>query len=156
MDVFLCASCKFFLGSDSGLGDVAAMFGRPVAIANAAPFFHAIRSQPQAIGIPKLYWCRDEKRYLAFGEVAESPASSYRLSHLFDEAHLTLVDNSPDEIRDLALEMLERLDGVATYTGEDEILQNQLRSLMKPTHYTYGAPGRVGRDFLRKYQALLK
>lgn len=156
MDVFLCATCRFFLGSGSGLGQVPAMFGRPFIMANTAPFFHVIGLTPQNIGIPKLYWSDDEERLLTFREIAESDVGRYFHADLFKEAHLTLVDNSPDEVRDVALEMLDKLDGARVYTAEDEILQVRFRSFMKPIHHTYGAPGRVGRDFLRKYRALME
>ncbi|MEG3842547.1 hypothetical protein, partial [Microcoleus sp. herbarium14] len=60
------------------------------------------------------------------------------------------VDNTPEEINDLVLEMLDRLEGRVQYTEKDEVLQQQFNSL--PTPYgSYPANSRIGRSFLQKY-----
>lgn len=53
------------------------------------------------------------------------------------------------------MEMLDRTENRLFYTLEDERLQERFKSLMNPSHYSYGAISRVGRDFLRKYSFLL-
>jgi hypothetical protein len=64
-------------------------------------------------------------------------------------------ENTPDDIRDLVLEMLERTAGTVVYTEKDEALQRRFKQMMRPSHYSYGSVARVGRDFLRKYRRLL-
>lgn len=155
MDIFLCASCGFLLGSSSGLYNVANIFGVPCAVANQAPMSVVLPYGPRDIGIPKLLWSLKEQRYLSFKEVLNSPIGNFRYTPLYTEAGVQVIDNSPDDIRDLALEMLERTEGTLTYTAEDERLQERFKSLMKPGHYSYKATSRVGRDFLRKYAMLL-
>ena len=61
------------------------------------------------------------------------------------------------EIKDLTLEMLDRLDSCAVYTEEDERAQVEYQRLMysRVTPTTFGAFGRVGRDFLRERRDLL-
>jgi hypothetical protein len=51
--------------------------------------------------------------------------------------------------------MMEGLEGRARYTLEDERLQDAFRALLKPNHYSYGAAGRIGRDFLRRHADLM-
>ncbi|MBV9834111.1 MAG: hypothetical protein JO055_06885, partial [Alphaproteobacteria bacterium] len=63
---------------------------------------------------------------------------------------LELVNNTPEEILALAQEMLERLDGRAVYTADDEARQDKFRALFAKGHYSYGAASRIGRDFLRQ------
>ena len=41
LDMFLCSSCRFFLGSHTGLFETAAMFRRPAALVNVIPFGEA-------------------------------------------------------------------------------------------------------------------
>jgi len=155
MDVFLSASCRFFLGSSSGLQAIASIFGVPVASANAATFSAVLCWRPGDIGLPKLHWSETDHRFLTFREVLGSPIGDFRHSDLFEEAGVRLVENSPEDVRDLALEMLDRIEGKIVYTREDEMLQDRFVSLMKPGHYTYGSAARVGRDFLRKYRGLM-
>ena len=156
MDVFLCATCKFFLGSDSGLYHVSSVFGVPAAIANYAHLSGVLPYGPADIGIPKLIWSEKDKRYLAFKEVLGSPSGKYLFDHLFMRAGLRPVENSAEDIRDLAMEMLDRTEGVLQYSGDDELLQKRFKALMNPNHYSFGAISRVGCDFLRKYSLLLE
>jgi len=155
MDVFLCASCVFFLGSSSGLSSLSNIFGVPVASANAAPFSMVLHFRPGDIALPKLYWSEMSHRFITFEEVLGSPAGDFRHTDLFRQAGVSLIENSPEDVRDLALEMLDRIEGRVVYSEEDEVLQERFVSLMKPGHYTYGSAARIGRDFLQKYRELM-
>lgn len=155
MDVFLAGSCRFFLGSDSGLYHLAGVFGVPAAIANYSHMSGALPYGTRDLGIPKLIWSEKEKRYLSFREILDSDISCFLQDKNFEDAGLKAVENSGEDIRDLAHEMLGRLEGRWQTTEEDERLQESFKSLMKPTHYSYGAASRIGRDFLRKYSFLL-
>ena len=68
---------------------------------------------------------------------------------------ITLVENTPDEIRDVVIEMEERLKGTWKTTKEDEILQRKFWSLYKSSELHGKIYSRIGADFLRTYQALL-
>jgi putative glycosyltransferase (TIGR04372 family) len=156
MDVFLCASCKFLLGSNSGLSALPSAFGVPCAIANVGgPISAVLPYGPEDIGIPKFLWSEKEKRYLNFQEILSSPVGDFPFDYLFSANDIRAVENSPEDIKELAIEMLDRLEGKLEYSEEDERLQAHFKSLMKPGHYSYGAISRVGRDFLRKYERLL-
>jgi putative glycosyltransferase (TIGR04372 family) len=154
MDIFLCARCRFFLGNTSGLFLVSSIFGVPVALAHVAPIGAAYALGPNDISIPKLVTDATGKN-LPFSEVFRSEISHYRATEDFNRDGLRVVDNSSGEIRELAIEMMERLEGRARYTLEDERLQDAFRALLKPNHYSYGAAGRIGRDFLRRHADLM-
>lgn len=155
MDIFLSASCKFFLGCNSGLSTVSSVFGVPSALANFAPLGGTIPYGVDSIGMPKLLWSIDKDRYLTFREAFDSPVSNYRLDSSYFDAGVRLVENSPEDITGLAMEVLDKADSKISYTDEDETLQKRFKSLMKPCHHSYGAISRVGRDFLKKYESLL-
>jgi putative glycosyltransferase (TIGR04372 family) len=155
MDVFLCASCRFFLGSASGLIYLASVFGKPAGSANHAPLSTVMAFYGNDIAIPKLVWSESEGRYLTFSEVFGSDAGNFRYADLYQAHHLKPVENTAEDIRELALEMLERSENRAVYTPEDEELQLRFKALMRPGHYGYGGINRIGRAFLRKYAYLL-
>ncbi|MBM3347766.1 MAG: TIGR04372 family glycosyltransferase [Betaproteobacteria bacterium] len=155
LDVFLSATCRFFVGSCSGLVNLANVFGRPCAVANQAPPSHVLSFGIDDLCIPKLVWSEPENRYLTFAEMFGSAVCNFRLTEMFARQGLRPVENRAEDVHDLALEMLERCEGRATYTAKDEELRRRFDSLMRPGHYSYGGVNRVGRDFLRKYEHLI-
>lgn len=155
MDVFLCATCRFFLGNSSGLLHLASVFGRPIAAANLAPLSAVLALGYGNVAIPKLLWSEAEGRYLTFAEAFGTDVANFRFTELYEARHIRNVENTAEDIRDLALEVLERADGKAVYTSEDEERQRRFTSLMRPGHFSFGGTSRIGREFLRKYESLL-
>jgi putative glycosyltransferase (TIGR04372 family) len=155
LDVFLCARCEFFLGSSSGLYLISTAFGRPSALANLAPMSSALGGGPRELGIPKLLWHETEGRLLSFPEIFSSPVANYRFADQYAAAGIRAPENDPQDIKALALEMLDRTRGVAEYDADDKVRQAKFRALFRPGHYGYGSAASVGRDFLRRYSHLL-
>lgn len=153
LDICLCASARFFLATSSGLYIVGTLFGVPIATVNLTPM-----SAPSLtlidIGIPKLYSYADGG-LMSFPEVMTSPLGNYRFTEEYEKAGVRVVSNSPEEIHDLTVEMLERLDGTCIYTEEDENFQRRFEALFRPGHYGYGSSRRIGRSFLRAHRDLL-
>lgn len=148
MDLFLCAECRFLLGNTSGLYLVVAAFGRPCALANATPLSISYGVGLRDIAMPKRL--KRDGELIPPSTLLKTSAAHYRYTHLYEEERLELVSNTPEEIRALAQEMIEQVEGRATYTAEDERRQAAYRRLfVNGTHYSYGAVSRVGRDFLR-------
>jgi|GEM_PF-423903 len=153
MDVFLCASSHFFIGTASGLSLVPHTFGVPCALTNWAPM-GLPPSYPKNIFIPKLYWSQKENRNLTFAEIFDSPLMYREFTKYFSSVGIVVVDNTPEEINDLVWEMFKRLDGTINYTDEDECLQEQFK-ILSVTHGSYNG-SRLGKDFLQKYVYLLR
>ena len=155
MDIFLCAECKFFLGTSSGLSAVAQVFGVPVISTNSAPMSMVGGFGSHDLSIQKLIWSNMNQRLLSFREIFDSEVGNYRFDYLYSKADLIVIDNDPEDIKQVALEMIDFLEGKYVYYLEDEQLQSKFKALMRPVHYSYGTISRVGRDFLRKYVSLL-
>lgn len=152
MDIFLCASCRFFVGNSSGLYMVSTVFGIPCALANMIPV-STLGYFARDISIPKLL--QRGGHYLPFGEIFSSPLADCRLAKLYRDAGIEVEESSEEDIRDLVAEMLDRLQGKFVETDEDRELQRRYMSLFRPGHYAYAAASRVGTAFLRKYKYLL-
>ena len=154
MDIFLCARTRFFLGNTSGLCIVSTIFGRPSALANMTPLAAAYPVGTADIGIPMLLE-RLSGEVVPFGEALSAPMADFRWAELYRENGLRTVNNSPEEIRDLAVEMLDRLDGKPRDDERAERLQKAFRDHYRPGHYMYGAASRMGSAFLEKYAQLI-
>jgi len=155
LDLFLVARARFFLGTSSGLLGVAAAFGVPSGLTNQAPMSVVLPLGENDVGIPKLVWDERAGRVLTFAEVLGSPAGNFRWDKPYREAGLRPLENDPQDIADLAREMLQRTAGEFEVTPEDEARQQAFKDLFVPGHYSYGAISRVGRDFLRRHRDLL-
>ena len=147
MDVFLGASCRFYLGCSSGLYNVAAIFGRPAAMTNTAPISASFVYGLDDLAIPQRVRLADG-RAAPFEEILELDIANFRLTEEFTNRGVTLIRVSPEDIRRLTVEMLERCDGTAAYSVEDEQRQARFKALFREGHYSYGAGSRIGRDYL--------
>jgi len=154
LDVYLGASCRFFLGCTSGLAFVASVFGKPVAQANAVPLSTILWYNPQDLGIAKLYTDAATGRVMGFSEIFSSSAANFRRPEDYAHAGIRVRDNTPEEIVELVTDMFDQLDG-KTRSAEDAELEKKFLSLMKPGHYSHGSPARVAPSFLRRHRALL-
>ena len=153
MDVFFLSQCRFVLGTTAGAFNVAFVFGVPCALANYAPMGHGPYSTKD-IWTPKLYWSDKEQRHLTFAESLLSPYRRFTSTEKLAKWGISVVDNTPEDIRDLACEMMNRLDGRLSYSAEDERMQTQFKMLLEADP-RWSTSARVGRDFLRNYAWLL-
>lgn len=154
MDIYLPAKCKFYLGSQSGLFLVPTIFKVPVACANVSP----LEQSPYRKGdlfIPKKLWSSKENRFLTFKEILTSDLGHCFSSTQYERAGIKPVENSAEDILELAKEMNEIIDGKYVCTAEDEELQIKFKQLFKPNHISYGSPARIGTCFIRQNKELL-
>ncbi len=155
MDIFLLSQCKFSVGTTSGPPFVSFAFGVPCALTNFAPIGYGPYSS-RDIWIPKLYWSSDENRYMKFDEAFKFPHNRFSKTEDFEAAGISLIDNSPEDIRDIAVEMLNKIDGKIKYSEEDERLQKSFKTLLESDDPKWGTVARVGKNFLTKYAFLLQ
>jgi putative glycosyltransferase (TIGR04372 family) len=152
MDVFLWARCRFFIGTQSGPSNVPPTFGVPCVLTNwPSPGLRPLFNKDLCIF--KLNWSEREARYLNFEEVISSPLSLAECTGYRASQGIKLVDNTPEEINEVAIEMLDRIEGKLRYSKEDEELQERFDRLY--INNACKANARVGRNFLRKWEHLL-
>jgi putative glycosyltransferase (TIGR04372 family) len=150
LDVALTAGCHFFLGSPSGLFSLAEIFGRLCVLTNTAPLAAAYAFAPAGLTVPQRVKTSDG-RFLGLREIMASEVADLRLDEEFTSRGLTNVPNSPDEIRDAVIEMLDRLEGRIVYCDDDGRRQAAFRSLFREGHYAWRAASSISRDFLRRH-----
>lgn len=154
MDVFLLTSCDFFIGNNSGLTWAAGVLGTPCVITNIVPF--GVRSFfAQDIGIYKLQKSKISGKLLPFSHCLHSLLTQSINIDDYEEFQVELVENTPEEIRDVVIEMMDRLEGKLAYSPEEEQLQTKFLSMLTPYNLNYRSSARVGRAFLKKYEFLL-
>ena len=148
MDIFLFSQCRFFLGVSSGPVLTPVLFGTPVVMTNFVP----MSGRPHAsncLFIPKLLWLENEDRYASLEEVLSTDLSRIFTNQGYTNRGIALFDNTPEQIRDVSIEMLDRLEGAMVYTEEDELRQEKVSSLYRQFS-GYGDLGRMGNLFLQQ------
>jgi putative glycosyltransferase (TIGR04372 family) len=134
LDIFLCSHCSFFIGSTAGLSAIPRIFRRPIAYINFIPLEaeHLLSCASNSLFIPKKLWIKEKKRLMTFPEIVNSGVGKFNQSHQYEKLGIELIENTPEEITALALEMDCRLKGTWQSAQEDEELQQRFLSQFKP------------------------
>lgn len=111
MDVFLCAAARCFLGTTSGLANVAISFGTPSVLVNCLSNYAQL--WPGNVTFAwRPYWSRREGRYLSLAEILSEPVRGATFSgNLLTTLELIPRDNDAEDIRSALEEALDSLDG---------------------------------------------
>ncbi len=92
---------------------------------------------------------------MTFGEILDSGVGKFLHSERYEQLEIEIVENTPEEITALAIEMDERLKGTWQATAEDEELQRRFWLLFKPSELNRVFLSRIGAEFLRQHRELL-
>ena len=149
MDVFLWAEGRFFIGTLSGPQMIPSTFGKPVAITNCGPIPTAAGTKDDIL-LPKQYRFDEEKRYLNLEERLFKCADQQSISVL-KTMGIRVIDNSPEELRDVAVEMMDRLEGRHEDTEQESATQARFADLAA-TREMY--PIKLARAFTSRYPGL--
>jgi putative glycosyltransferase (TIGR04372 family) len=156
LDVYLFAKCHFMIVSNSGPCDLGWTLRKNIAFVNVAPLLGAAHvRRGNDLMIPKKYWLTKEKRFMTFREIMESGVGSLGLAQHFVEHQVELIENTPEEITALAVEMDERLKGTWQTTEADIALQKRFEAILIEYGVDVTKNPRMGATFLREHGALL-
>ena len=162
MDIYLSAKCYFFISPGSGMDGVSIIFSRPVAYIGHVPFGNFARkwnNNKKTLVLTKHHINKKNQQELTISEIFSANVALAYTSGEYKLNDVELKENSPEEIRDLVIEMDERLNGHWKETKEDLLLQKRFWSIfedrikrlnLKPMHEKMKL--RYGAKFLRENQ----
>lgn len=151
MDIYLGAKCHFFISSGTGIDAVPMIFRRPIVLVNQVPLEYVPSWFPYSLVIFKKHWLYREERFMTFREIIESGVGRFVLTEQYQEYGIELIENTPEEIAALVVEMDERLKRTWPTTEEDEVLQRRFWSIFPRSELHGKIVTRVGTEFLRQY-----
>ena len=92
---------------------------------------------------------------MSFSEILNLEFGNRDTNEIFSNLNLELIENTPEEIQAVTIEMDERLSGIWQTTPEDEELQERFWALFSPDKLK--SPDlRIGSQYLRDNRELLK
>ena len=163
MDIYLGAHCLFCLSSGTGYDSVPTIFRKPIAYVNLMPIGYLPTYVSDSIGLSKRFWLTSEQRWLSLGDIFSHGVGFCLSSTEYPAQGVELVENTPAEIRDVAIEMLDRLEAVWQPSPNDDALQHRFWETYptkatdsvqhRPLHGTIRM--RYGAQFLRDHPEFL-
>jgi len=156
LDVFLSASCRFFIGTPSGVCYAPQAYGVPCVLANWWPPTQR-PWHPGDIFVPKRHRRIGTGQFLSLEESLREPFGYCNsLDHLRKIHGVTVQDCAPDDIRGAVIEMMDRIDTSAHYTDADLAMRARAEKIYASVAMElYDSTGAFGaaalaRDFLRR------
>ncbi len=150
MDVFLWAEGRFLIGTGSGPQMIPTTFGKPVAIANYGPIATIVCGKDDIL-LPKHYWHEKEGRYLTLAERMSPDYGFLESIGALASMGIRVVDNTPEELRELVAEMMDRVEGRHVDTEQERAMHARFAELAA-SHEAY--PAKMARAFMSRYPDL--
>jgi len=123
MDIFLGARCEFCISVSCGFDAVPIIFRRPIVYVNMVPLGLLPTYSTRFLGITKHHWSAKKNRDLTLREIFDYGIDFYMDTSDYESKSIKLIENTPEEIRDVVIEMAERLSGKWQPQEDDEALQ---------------------------------
>lgn len=132
MDIFLSAKCRFFIGTANGATDIASLFDTPTLMVNTVPIGYSPTSR-NSMFIPKRVLDMNSNNVpfrdqLMFFQKLPLNAKTDP-TKFFKKNGWTLVNNSPNEIRDATLDMFNYLENGSPVDSTSRSMLNTYFSL---------------------------
>jgi len=163
MDIYLCANCAFTITSGTGLDAIPNIFRRPLVYVNNPPIGRLPTTKSNNIVISKHYFSKKVGHKLTLSEIFNQGAGYLMYSLEYGSKDIELIENTPEEIRDVCVEMVERLSGKWKSQKDDEELQKKFWNIFPVNSKNEaGIPfhgeirSKFGADFLRNNREWLQ
>ena len=163
MDIYLGAKCSFCITTGTGFDEIPRIFHKPIAWVYV-PLGNFLTNNKKDLLITKNHINKKNNNKLSLSEIFSFNVALADELEKFENNNVELKENSPEEIRDLIIEMDERLNDNWKETDQDLLLQEKFWSIFKanikkqnldkPVHGIIKA--RIGAKYLRENQDWIK
>lgn len=157
MDIYLASRCEFCVTTGSGWDNLANIFRRPIVYTNLLPIADFPSSSERFINIPKSLISQTDEHHLSLNEIISKDLLSTRDLQDYEKKGVKYIENTPEEIKDIVIEMHDRINNFFIETNEDNLLQLKFWKLIidnnpkdKSGILMHILPkGRIGNKFLK-------
>jgi len=164
MDIYLGSKCAFCITTGTGWDAIPGMFRRPLVFTNFTPIGAISSYLNDAVFVTKRHYLVKESRNLTLQEIFNHGVGFSSKTSDYESKGVKLIENTPEEIRDVVIEMVERLNRTWQPHQNDEALQRRFWEIF-PIDHPVGANGRplhgeirarFGASFLRNNRDWLR
>lgn len=151
MDIYLGAKCEFCITMGSGWDSIPFIFRKPIVYVNLVPIGYIYSYSTRYITISKKYFSIPDNRELTLKEIVSRNLHNFFESSQYINNGIKLIENTPEEIYDVVIEMFQRLNGNWESQPEDDQLQKIFWMRIPKGDKVHGEfKGRYGAAYLRK------
>ena len=128
MDIYLGAKCSFSISTMFGGQALFEIFNKPCAQVSfplAATHTHCEKNYV----LTKHHVLKKEKRKMSLSEIFSCGAAFAHDADFYKEKGIDLIENTPEEIRDLVIELAESFETNKDQTPEEQELQKTFKNL---------------------------
>jgi putative glycosyltransferase (TIGR04372 family) len=157
MDVFLCASCQFMVGTASGVYNISRFFGAPILMTNLASSASLYSMPINSLVLLRLHQDKKTRASASMREVLSLPMYAPRSIAQCDSKDYSLLPNTVDEILTAVIEMFEKKYDRKNRSDEENKLQEKVDKLSFDASILYGnlqteVASSISPSFLSKYK----
>ena len=124
LDVFLGAKCNFCISTTCGFDAIPNIFRVPLAYITV-PIQLFFTSSKNFLIMTKHHISKKLNRKLKFSEIIQNKIGNINTKDGFEKKNITLVENSPSEIKEFVLEMLDRYENKWSDDEKNRMIQTK-------------------------------
>ncbi len=128
MDIYLGAKCLFCIGTSTGFDSIPCIFRRPIFFITV-PIAFIYTFSIKYLSIFKHHVSIDDNHELTLSEIFQKNLGYALATVDYEDSRVFLTENTPEEIRDSAIEMLERINNTWVDSESDMELQDQAKRI---------------------------
>lgn len=155
LDIYIGARCKCFVLSQCGMSAVPEVMRGPIVFVHAVPLGISQSFTPNCISIYKKYRSLKDGSIASFKEVMGSGLGNVLSGLEIRKAGYEVIENTPEEVREVVLEMEQRLRGQWLAEPGDEELQRRFWELYRGNPMHNVMVSRAGAAYLRANRKML-
>ncbi len=138
LDIYLGWRCLFAVTTSNGWDAIPAIFRRPIAWVNYVPIGYAGTWSDHSVHLFKGHKSLEDGHLMGLNEIFESDVAYAVETKTFTAAGVDLVSNSAEEIRDVAVEMWDRVHDSWVEQPDDHDLQERFWRVYRTDGVTDG------------------
>jgi len=128
MDIYLGYKCSFCITTGSGFWNLPEIFNKPI-IDLSVPIGDKFTHREEDLLITKHHFLKKEKRKLSLSEIFSFGLAYANDTKFFEQKGIELIENTPEEIKEVVIEMIEKLEFKKNNKPKDEELQKAFKNL---------------------------
>jgi len=130
MDIYLGANCTFCISTSCGFDAIPYVFKKPIAFIYMPIGYMEVENEKNLL-LTKHHLNKINKSTLTLSEIFSSNVAFSLYSEEYKNNDIELQENTPEEIKNLVIEMEDRISGKWKESQEDLTLQNKFWSIFE-------------------------